>query len=86
MTADSDLDLFLVRADDAPRAEWDEQVGALVADVTRWTGNDTRPVEYSAADLPGARAEPVLREVLADALTVAGSHAWLNRQLRTKAS
>jgi predicted transcriptional regulator len=85
MTADSDLDLFLVRADDAPRAEWDEQVGVLAADVTRWTGNDTRPVEYGEADLPGARAEPVLREVLADALTVAGSHAWLNRQLRKNA-
>lgn len=86
MTADSDLDLFLVRADDAPRGEWDEQVGMLAADVTRWTGNDTRPVEYNQGDLAGARAEPVLREVLADALTVAGSRAWLNQQLRKQAS
>lgn len=86
MTADSDLDLFLVRPEDAPRADWDEQVSALVADVTRWTGNDTRPVDYTEGDLVGARAEPVLREVLADALTVAGSHGWLRRQLRKKVS
>lgn len=85
MTADSDLDLFLVRPDDAPRAEWDEQLGALVADVSKWTGNDTRPVDYDERDLIGAATEPVLREVLADALTVAGTRSWLNRQLRKTA-
>lgn len=85
MTADSDLDLFLVRADDAPRNAWDEQVGALVSDVTRWTGNDTRPLEYNQTELVGARTEPVLRAVLADALTVAGSRAWLTGQLRRQA-
>lgn len=85
MTAASDIDLFLVRADDAPRDAWDEQVGTLVSDLTRWTGNDTRPLEYGQGELAGARTEPVLREVLADALTVAGSRAWLSRQLRKQA-
>lgn len=85
MNADSDIDLFLVRDDDALCDIWDEQVATLASDVTRWTGNDARPLEYSRGELAGACTEPVLREVLADALTVAGSRAWLNRQLRKQA-
>ncbi|MDP9399248.1 MAG: nucleotidyltransferase domain-containing protein [Actinomycetota bacterium] len=84
MTVDSDLDLLLVRSADAPDAAWDEQVATLAADVTRWTGNDTRPLEYTVDELARARDEPVLREVLRDGLTVAGSRAWLNRHLRPR--
>ncbi|MDQ6782421.1 MAG: nucleotidyltransferase domain-containing protein [Actinomycetota bacterium] len=82
MTPQSDLDLLLVRADDSPRGVWDEQVGILASDVTRWTGNDTRPIDYSESELVGARREPVLAEVVSHGLTVAGSRAWFNRQLR----
>ena len=85
MTPDSDLDLLLIRPDDSPPDDWDEQVGALMADVTRWTGNDTRPLQYTVSELANARGEPVLRDVLDEGLTVAGSHAWLNRQLREPA-
>ena len=84
MTVDSDIDLFLVRPDDAPRGVWDEQVGVLAAEVTKWTGNDTRPLEYTVSELTDAGAEPVLRDVSAEALTVAGSRAWLNRTLRQR--
>ncbi len=84
MTADSDLDILLVRSDDAPIDEWEPQVAALVADVGRWTGNDTRPLEYTVSELRAARDEPVLRAVLAEGLTVAGSRAWLNRHLRDR--
>lgn len=82
MTAESDLDLLMVLADDTPRGVWDDQVGALAADVTRWTGNDTRPLEYTVSELTDVRDEPVLYDVLHEGLTVAGSRAWLNRQLR----
>jgi predicted nucleotidyltransferase len=82
MTADSDLDILLVRADDTPIEEWEQQVAALVADVGRWIGNDTRPLEYTVSELSAACDEPVLRTVLAEGLTVAGSRAWLNRHLR----
>ncbi len=85
MTPDSDLDLLLVRADDSPRLAWDQQVVVLASDVTRWTGNDARPLEYTVSELAGARAEPVLHDVLADGLTLAGSRAWLTRQLRPQA-
>jgi predicted nucleotidyltransferase len=84
MTEDSDLDLLLVRADDTPVPIWDEQVADLVADVSRWTGNDTRPLEYTVSELTTARDEFVLRDVLEDGLTVAGRRAWLSRQLRAR--
>lgn len=82
MTPDSDLDLLLIRPDDRPPGDWDEQVGELAADVTRWTGNDTRTVQYTVSEVGADRSEPVLRAVLDEGLTVAGSRAWLNRQLR----
>jgi hypothetical protein len=81
MTAESDLDLLLVRPDDALRGTWDEEVGALVSDVSRWTGNDTRPLEYSEHEVAASPAGPVLRDVLAEGLTVAGSRAWLISKL-----
>lgn len=83
MTADSDLDLLLVRPDDDRDALWETQVNDLAADVTRWTGNDTRPLEFTASELASRGSdEPVLRAVLDHGLTVAGNRAWLNRQLR----
>jgi predicted nucleotidyltransferase len=82
MTADSDLDILLVRSDVTPIVEWEQQVAALVADIAKWTGNDTRPLEYTVSDLSAARDEPVLRAVLADGLTVAGTRAWFNRYLQ----
>lgn len=83
MTAESDVDLLLVRPDAVDGDRWEAQVALLVADVSRWTGNDTRPLEFTAAELV-ARAgdEPVLRDVLEEGLTVAGSHSWLAKQLR----
>lgn len=86
MTAESDLDLLLVLPDDAPRSIWDDQVEALAAVVTKWTGNDTRPLEYTVGELAAAHDEPVLHDVLREGLTVAGSRAWLNRQMRQRTS
>jgi predicted nucleotidyltransferase len=83
MTADSDLDLLLVRPDDAPEDVWAAQVDQLVEDVTRWTGNDTRTLLFTESELlTTGREDPVLQDVLNVGLTVAGSHAWLNKQLR----
>jgi predicted transcriptional regulator len=83
MTVDSDLDLLLVRPDDTDDVSWEAQVNDLTADVARWTGNDTRPLEFTAFELAArGRHEPVLRAVLDDGLTVAGTRSWLNKQLR----
>ena len=84
MTAGSDLDLLLVRADDTPLPAWEEQAAALAADVTRWTGNDTRPLQYTVSELAAARGEPVLHDVLEEGLTVAGNRAWLTQQMRRR--
>jgi predicted nucleotidyltransferase len=81
MTEDSDLDLLLIRADDTPSDDWDEQVAELVADVSRWTGNDARTLEYTVSELTAARDERVVLDVLAEGLTVAGRHAWLSRHI-----
>ncbi|PRC57476.1 hypothetical protein C6A85_33370, partial [Mycobacterium sp. ITM-2017-0098] len=63
MTADSDIDLFLVRRDKVPEAIWEGQLGELTEQVSRWTGNDARTVEYTIAGLRAGRDEPVMRDV-----------------------
>ena len=85
MTVDSDLDLLLVRPDDATEALWAAQVDHLVEDVNLWIGNDTRTLQFTETELgAGGREDPGLRDVLNDGLTVAGSRSWLNKQLRTR--
>ena len=51
-TVDSDVDLFLVRPDEADDTEWEAQVVALQQVVSRWTGNDARPFVIDESDLP----------------------------------
>jgi predicted transcriptional regulator len=83
MTAESDVDLLLVRPDGADEEQWESQVAFLAADVGRWTGNDLRPLEFTTAELVArGREEPVLRDVSADGLTVAGTRSWLAKHLR----
>lgn len=91
MTLDSDIDLFLVRAcapeldghDEDPDL-WQQQLTELARLVTAWTGNDARVVEYTEHDLAAAASagEPLLRDVATQGLTVAGTRAWFNTQLR----
>ncbi|KAA0103711.1 nucleotidyltransferase domain-containing protein [Mycolicibacterium sp. P1-5] len=82
MTLYSDVDLFLVSARGTPEAVWAQQVNELASAVTSWTGNDARVVEYSEIDLKRAKAEPMVQEVLEHGLTVAGSRAWLLKQVK----
>lgn len=80
MSVGSDIDLLLVRPRGAHGDDWDAQVQALAETVTRWTGNDARPLVLDEHDV-GA-GEPVLADVLAHGLTVAGTHDWFARRLR----
>jgi predicted nucleotidyltransferase len=85
MTADSDLDLLLIRPDGVDRGVWDFQVDELVVDVTRWIGNDTRPLEFAHTELiDRGRHEPVLADVLNDGITLIGDRAWLAKQLQER--
>lgn len=83
-TARSDLDLLLVRPDAADDDPWEAQVAALAALATRWTGNDTRVLQYTESELASAarREDLVLADVRRDGLTVAGGRAWFDRTLR----
>jgi predicted nucleotidyltransferase len=82
MTPDSDIDLFLVSATGTPDAVWAQQVNELASAVTAWTGNDARVVEYTEVELKSARTEPMVQDVLERGLTVAGSRAWLLKQVK----
>jgi predicted nucleotidyltransferase len=84
MGEESDIDIFLVRPDTAPVDIWDAQVSTLTSDISRWTGNDVRPLEYTTGELLAARDELVVRDVMRDGLTVAGRRAWLVQHLRPR--
>ncbi len=81
MTADSDIDLLLIQPDDAMTG-WGIEVDRLAADVTHWTGNDCRPLVFTAQEMGAAAAEPVLAEIAVHGLTVAGDRKWFVRQLK----
>lgn len=83
MTVDSDIDLMLVRDPATVGEVWERQVNELAAAISRWTGNDARAIEYTTTQLRAARRESVLQDVLDHGLTVAGSRAWLMKQLRS---
>ena len=87
MTTHSDLDILLIRPDSADEELWDAQVSELVQKVRRWTGNDTRALQFSVSELDGrAKDEPVLRDVLVDGVTIAGTRAWLAKKIGTQGS
>lgn len=84
MRPDSDVDIFLVRSDDADVAAWESLTGELAAAVTRWTGNDTRILDMAESEVhEGATTDdPVLHSIAVEGLTVAGSPRWLRSLLR----
>ena len=83
MTVHSDIDLLLVRPDDAAEDIWDRQVSDLLTAVSGWTGNDVRDLQFTAAQIKqSGMDEPVLRDVLREGLTVAGSARDFGRLLR----
>jgi predicted nucleotidyltransferase len=86
MSLDSDIDLFLVRASDSEGDDaWERRLTELARQVTAWTGNDGRIVEYTEYELRASAAagEPLLLEVSKQGRTVAGTRAWFNAQLRS---
>jgi predicted nucleotidyltransferase len=83
MTTGSDIDLLLVRPEGADEDAWAEQAQRLVSRASRWTGNDVRMLVVDEGAVNSD--ETVLHDVLADGLTVAGSHDWLARRIRRSA-
>lgn len=93
MRPDSDIDVFIVRPDDVdPDDEpWSSQVGELISDATRWTGNDTRPLESGDTETRRAirRGEPVLQAIRTEGIHLVGPSDYLRltqRPSRTRAA
>lgn len=83
MTPDSDIDLLVIRPEDVDEDQWEAQVAALAAQVTRWTGNDARLLQLAQSEI--GDNQPVLHDVLRDGLAVAGTRAWLAAAMRAGA-
>lgn len=88
-TADSDIDILLIRGDtaasDADDTLWDEQVERLVERVNAWSGNTCEVLELSLAELEEsvAREDRLVRDLRQDAITLAGRdvRALVRRQV-----
>lgn len=77
-TADSDIDILLIRDDPAASGAdeplWDEQVERLTERVNAWSGNTCEVLELSLAELAEAvaREDRLVRDLRRDAITLAG--------------
>lgn len=77
-TAQSDIDVLLVRPDDGSDDAWDDHTESLSALVTAWTGNDCRTLTFTQSHVQDRGAkEPVLHDVVRDGITFHGDHQWL---------
>ena len=84
MRPDSDIDVFVVWADADQASAGEAQTSAFADQVTRWTGNDTRLLIWTADEVrERAGREPVLGFIAEDAQTLCGNGAWLRGVLKT---
>jgi predicted nucleotidyltransferase len=89
MRPDSDVDLFLVRPDHLNTAvdalaRWDRDANLLQRDATAWTGNDTRILEMSEAEVHArlASEDPVLTSIRTEGRILHGDRAFWRRVRR----
>jgi hypothetical protein len=93
MRLDSDIDLFVVRPDDVDMEDdqWWSQLSSLTSDMTRWTGNDARPLEctHEIVRRGMRRGEPVFQAILNEGVHLTGPSDYLRTikpQARTRAA
>ncbi|WP_375407216.1 nucleotidyltransferase domain-containing protein [uncultured Amnibacterium sp.] len=79
MRLDSDIDLFLVSADDAAQSEFASAVSALEWKVSRWTGNDARALTMRESEIDGGA--PVLQQIANEGITLTSDPLWLHRRM-----
>ncbi|MBN8881394.1 putative nucleotidyltransferase [Salana multivorans] len=82
MQTSSDIDVLVVAPDDADEDTVADEVARLAHQVSRWTGNDVRPLVYRATEVAPAG---VFDSVLREGIDVAGDPTWLRRHLRRRA-
>lgn len=81
--ADSDLDLFVVRPDDASDDTWAAQIDKIEHRMTRWTGNDARGLVLTETHVRRHPDDPVLLSIVQDGRCVAGTPSWLRDVVHT---
>jgi len=85
-TADSDLDVLVIRRSDCdPESDsWRAQLAELERLATAWTGNDTRVLEFGEGDVSGSEAKSVLEDALHEGIELLGSRRALQRLISAK--
>jgi predicted nucleotidyltransferase len=75
-TADSDIDLLIVRpsATNGDDQSWRRQSDDLSERVSAWSGNDCQILEYSSAELSALvkADDPLVEELRREAIVIAG--------------
>ena len=68
-------------------AGWDRQLDQLADAATRWTGNDTRVLTMTEAEVAAGAAgrDPLLASIAQEGLVVAGDRGWLRKVWREAA-
>jgi predicted nucleotidyltransferase len=87
-TASSDLDILVVRrgdVEDPDRPDWREQIDRLSDKATRWTGNDTRVLEYAEDEARAlVEGDPVLGSIREEGIHLAGDERFLRTRARRR--
>jgi predicted nucleotidyltransferase len=79
-TAGSDLDILLVRPVHVDEESWQRAVSIFASTVSKATGNDTRVLELTAAELWSPGNEALRKELLRDAVVLLGNRDVLSRR------
>lgn len=85
-SATSDIDLLIIRPSgcDPGDPAWNRQLSELQANVTAWSGNDARVLEYGAEELSRVRDDPVLQDTLREGIELHGSRRSLRGSRRAR--
>lgn len=86
MRDDSDIDVFVVRPDEvvADDVLWRSQIDQLERDITSWTGNDARTLEFSAQECQRGLLvyERVLLDITRRGVRLTGPESYLDHAER----
>lgn len=86
--SDSDIDLFIVRPDEAHEddEDWAQNLLDLRTSVARWTGNDCEIVEYSPAEVERAfrAGDEFVRSVGRSMTVLVGQRSYLRRPAKER--
>ncbi|WP_369681065.1 hypothetical protein [Enteractinococcus helveticum] len=70
METDSDIDILFVFDESTDDQETDTNINQLTQQVSRWTGNDVRPLVYSESEVEPA---PIFDSVLREGIPISGN-------------